>query len=213
MISGILRSTGPRLALARVSVLTLGCLLAGRAFALDYFEPEEGDLSDDYTMPTPLALDVGNNLVIASVVDSTAPGGDVDYFSIELPSGSALSGLSLEGQRNFGGDDIFFLGMVEGTAFPVSNVDATAADLLGYTLVDDSLLFRDLLPSMSEAPGAVGFTMALNSPNYSFWVQQTGTRTEYVFDFRVDPIPEPAHIALISGLLVLMFLWWKRRFA
>jgi hypothetical protein len=42
----------------------------------------------------------------------------------------------------------------------------------------------------------------LPAGNYTFWIQQSGSLTEYAFDFVVVPEPAPIMVSLVGLVLV-----------
>jgi hypothetical protein len=63
--------------------------------ALGYDESVSGDLSNSGLTPTAVSVGLGSNPILGSTGNHTGTGIDLDYFSITVPSGAALSSLSI----------------------------------------------------------------------------------------------------------------------
>lgn len=178
--------------------------------AVAYDEEASGDLSGDYTAPSVVDLLPGSNVIIGSsgVLDE---GEDIEYVNVNLPTGFQLSELRLllyEGR-----DLTAFIGVQEGTAFTFPAEDAFnhINDMIGWSHIGPGAgtgVGSDLLPPIGE--NGSGFVPPLTGPTYTFWIQQTGSVTDYQLDFVVTPIPEPAS-ALLLGAAIVLYLTRSRR--
>ncbi len=163
------------------------------AWASDYDEAVNGDLSGDRLAPTVLSVGVGSNRVSAN----SGPG-DREYFSINVGSGLQLSAIVLDA---FAGDDPrAFIGVQAGSVFTVDFSTQDPSSLLGYALFGpfDPGVGNDMLPLIGEGPGAIGFTGPLAAGVYTFWAQQTGAASTYTLDLQITQIPEPSVLALFA---------------
>jgi hypothetical protein len=191
------------------------------AYASNYSELLNGDLSGDPLAPTFLQLDsaAAGNVPGSNVVDgttgrdSTTGRIDRDYLWVNVPSGHVLTEVRAGNQTQVGGGGSF-IGVANGVFMPVDPATSTAAGLLGwkvYTLADRN---QNILDDMAVAGnGATGFGGTLGPGDYTFWVQELATGSfGYRFNFVVSPVPLPAALWLFgSGLGVLSLLRVKRR--
>lgn len=170
-------------------------------------ESIDGDFSGDRNAPTPVAVANGSNLLIGSTVV-----GDLDYLTFTVPAGSELSQLVLEEYSST--DGVAFIAIQAGNVFTEPNVGADPANLLGWSHFGEFAghLGNDILPEMGSAPGAQGFVPPLPAGDYSLWIQQTSSAlTGYTFDLVVQPVPEPASIALAGAAALALGLLARRR--
>jgi hypothetical protein len=193
------------------------CLLAiaalpSAARAENYSESVNGDLSDDWTNPTGMALDLGVNSLTATTGFTSRA--DEDYLQINLPANGQLSKLIL--QSYTGDNGLMFLGMETGTVFTFGPGDAFThqGDLLGWVHFGPNNGYKngdDLLPDIGKGGGAKGFTPPLHGPSYTIWFQQFDTDTTYQLDFVVTAVPEPSalQLAAVAGI-TLIWLASKR---
>lgn len=152
-------------------------------------EPVDGDFSDNYLAPTPVALSPGLNQVLGFIAGEDDIGGfDRDYYTFTIPAGYQLSEITLD---SYISDDFqAFLGISLGSQFSVAPTTAGISDPLGWTLFGNSLLGQNLLPVMGQ--NGQGFVAPLGPGAYTIWTQQIGPATEYVFNFVVVPAPTTA---------------------
>ncbi|MEM7230070.1 MAG: PEP-CTERM sorting domain-containing protein [Planctomycetota bacterium] len=189
-----------------LSWLPIGATLAvaAQAFAIDYDEGVDGDLSGDPLAPFVLGpLDEGSNIITTS-----ATFGDVDYITVTIPTGFELSSLVLDDY--IGLDTVAFIAVQEGTIFTTGPDGPDVFALLGWTLFGPTAepVGTDLLPIMADPPAGIGFDGTLGEGDYTFWVQQTGDLTTHTFDFTVTAvIPAPATL----GMFALAGLGRRRR--
>lgn len=162
--------------------------------AAGYREDVSGDLSNDRLAPSSIALVGGDNRIAGTVIL-----GDRDYFTVQVPSGLALSSILLEQYDSSNGRA--FLGVQSGT-FTVDPDLAAPSDLLGYTHFGlDNLIGEDLLDNLGAGLGAIGFAPPLGPGDYSFWVNQTEpSLTGYQFNFVLVPEPGSAMPFGAAGL-------------
>ncbi|MES2707545.1 MAG: hypothetical protein V4726_13185 [Verrucomicrobiota bacterium] len=168
-------------------------------------EATDGDLSNTQSVPTMLSLTAGNNLVSGSVggIDGQ------DWITLTVPLGFELSSLDLK-VFDSTTDSTAFTGMSMGSVFTGSTL--SAEDYLGYTHFGPGNVGTNLLPSLSTANLAQGFTPPLASGDYAFLIQQTGpVTTSYTFDYRVTAVPEVSGAALLGLGGLLLFPGRRRR--
>ncbi len=147
-----------------------------------YDENGEGDLSGDHTAPQgPFVLVNGSNIVMAHQQGSPR---DVDYFTIEVPVGQQLTGLTLLGYEASAGN-LAFIGIVSGSNFPNDANSTGASDLLGGTTYGAQDLNENILEAMGNLGGAQGFSGPLPAGTYSIWLNQTGPNSEATLSFEL----------------------------
>ena len=110
--------------LAGLLALALTSGLAASAFAANWQESVNGDLSSNNNSPTPFALELGPNLV-AGTNTST----DRDYLRADVPAGHLLTQVIL---NVYSGNDLSFSAMQIGNSM-VAPSTVTAAGLTGWT--------------------------------------------------------------------------------
>ncbi len=159
-----------------------------------YDEVIDGDLADAGTSPTALTFTAGDNLLAGS-----AGNGDRDYFSVEIPAGHELSSITL---TSYSGSSVSFIGVVSGTQMTIDPDAPDQADLLGYYLFGSGDFNLDILPSIGQGAGAMGFTPPLAAGTYTFWIQDTGGEEDYSFTFSVAAVtitPSNGHTESADG--------------
>jgi hypothetical protein len=198
-----------------VTVLAAILLTAGSTFAATYNETVNGDLSGNRSAPTMFNLTVGSNDLFA-----TTQGGDLDVVTVNVPAGNLLSRLFLRSFTSAGFDQRAFVAIQSGSTFtvdPNAGTPQTIAALLGYAHFGpfDGNVGTDILPPMLDAFGTKGQMENINPPlsagPHSVFLQQLGTPNTYQLDFIVEPIPEPATIALCGAGLALIVAIARRR--
>jgi hypothetical protein len=177
--------------------------------AVVWNESVNGDISGNRLAPTSVALSVGSNDVIGSVVGNPS---DIDYLTMTVPAGDNLSQIILESFTST--DQKGFIGIQNGTTFTEPPTGTNVANLLGYTHFGPGAgnVGLDILPSMGTGAGSHGFTAPLPAGSYTFWIQQLGALTNYDFNFAVTRVPEPSSSLLsVLALGVLPLLAHRRR--
>jgi hypothetical protein len=179
---------------------------------------ETSDFSNDPSHPTVLgSLTLGSNLitgVINTFGSTTYPDGtpvgpngeltnqDMDYVTFVVPTGDVLNqfvvgpGTSIETSPR---TDRLFLGLASGSDVVVDPSFTSAAGLLGWTLVSESLVGSDILPAIGSAsapmfpsvPGATTFSGPLGAGTYTLWLYDGDAAANYSFDAVVAAAPEP----------------------
>ncbi len=179
--------------------LAAALLVAPAAHALNYDEATDGDLSGDRLAPSSLALSAGDNLLTGSVV-----AGDLDYLTITVPTGYALSQINLMSFAST--DDLAFIGIQAGPSFTQPPTGTDVTQLLGWAHFGPTapLAYFDII---GTGPGAIGFTAPLPAGPYTLWIQQTGAQpVDYGWNFVVaGSVPEPGSAGLaLLGLTALL---------
>jgi hypothetical protein len=177
---------------ARLVPLTLAAVLlaAPLARASSYDEAVNGDLSGNRLAPSSLALTPGDNTVTGTVIV-----GDIDYLTITVPVGYALTQINL---LNFVSiDDLAFIAIQAGSTFTQPPTGTDVTQLLGWAhfgLPVPAPYFAVL----GTAPGAIGFTAPLPAGPYTLWIQQASAQqVAYTWDFVAGgAVPEPGSAAL-----------------
>ncbi|MGH8048418.1 MAG: hypothetical protein ACREKL_14340 [Chthoniobacterales bacterium] len=171
----------------------------GAAFATNYDEGTDGDLSDTMGAPTAFALTPGSNVLTATTVS-----GDEDYVAISVPAGYVLQGIV---PSAYSGATKSFIAIQNGATFTVPPTATTAAGLLGWAHFGvtgtTALVGTDILDDMGEGAGAAGFIPPLASGTYAIWLQETGgVAVTYTLVFNTIPTPPPP-VVKVSGKKVI----------
>jgi hypothetical protein len=158
--------------------------------------------------PTAVSVGLGSNPILGSTGNHTGTGIDLDYFSITVPSGAALSSLTVLPGTSINGDSSF-IGVQAGPQVTVAApFPLNASGLLGWAHYSTSDINRDILPRMGiPLIGSTGFTAPLGPGTYSFWMQEFDTGTvNYGFDLTLTTaVPEPETYAVLAiGLFLLI---------
>jgi hypothetical protein len=176
-----------------------------------YNETVSGDLSNSGLTPTVIAVGVGSNQILGTT-GAGATGLDRDYFTISVPSGAVLTGITeLPGTTS--GGAVSFIGLEAGSQITLPTNAATATELLGWWHYSPADINTNILSKMAiPSNGSSGFTAPLGAGDYAFWIQDFNQGAfNYGFDLNVaasaSQTPEPSASALmLSGLLLIMGL-------
>jgi len=150
-----------------------------------YNETTAGDLSNDFSKPTFITLSGSMDTITSCQQGNPA---DVDYFTIEVPQDSVLSGLVLtnyEAELNNNG----FIGVQAGNVFTTTATTTTAGDLLGGLTYGETEEGADILATMGTLSDSQGFTGSLLAGKYTFWLNQTGNQSCASFQFQLSKAP------------------------
>lgn len=187
----------------RVSALLVApialTLVTGAQAGVIWNETGNGDLSDNWLVPSSAALNLGSNTIAGTSGERDDGSVDRDYITIFIPAGLILS--EIIHVDYFSNDQVAFVGVQQGSTMPDPNT-VTAESLLGWTLIGPSTVGTDLFNGLSTPryPGG-GFLPLVEGPaTYTFWIQQTGESTLYEIDFVTVPTTGVAG-ALLCGLL------------
>ena len=154
-----------------------------------------GDFSDDRLAPTNIGtMQLGENILFASQQGDSAPGDrDRDYITFEVPEGTVLSALFLDGYTTTEVTRQAFMGLQEGSAITVDpetgQPDAGQGNLLAGLVYGDGNINNDLLLDLATGVSGddrqpepyTGFDGVLPAGTYTLWLNQGGE-----FDLR-DP--------------------------
>ncbi|MBL8059125.1 MAG: PEP-CTERM sorting domain-containing protein [Chthonomonas sp.] len=175
----------------------------GANAAVVWNEAINGDFSGDRFNPTVLSLSIGSNEILATTGDS-----ELDFYTFNLDAGKQLSSIIV---RSFDTQDLMFIGVTTGPTFTVDPDAPDPAGLLGWAHFGQNELNTDILPVMGQGVfGSQVFTPPLPSGQYSFWMNQFNSPTNYTLEFVVTPVPEPATMAAL-GLGVAALMRRRRR--
>jgi hypothetical protein len=179
-------------------LLVLGLIgaFAGSSSAVPVWtETVDGDLSGNRLAPTAIGVSIGSN-----EISGTTVGGDIDYFTIEVPANTALEQIRVVMYDN--PFDRGFLAIQTGSTITEDPNSPNVAHLLGWVHLDAAFVGGNVLDDLGKGAGAIGFSGLLGPGTYSFWLQQLNTTTDYTLDFVI--LPEPgAAILLALGLAAL----------
>jgi hypothetical protein len=147
-----------------------------------------GDFSDDPAMPTRWTLGAGTNELIAGTAT-----GDLDYASFTVGNCDALTSITVNAFSASGGDDVAFIAIQRGSTFTVTpgTADGRIDELDGFQHFGTAQLNQDILLTMGQAGGAIGFTSPLPTGTYTLWLNQVGPRSEYTLGFNVSRVSDP----------------------
>lgn len=165
--------------------------------AVAWDEAVNGDLSDNGLTPSAVVLGAGTHALLGSTQS-----GDLDYISVKIPAGQQFTQFILHDYEST--DFTAFIALQAGATFTAAPPIPPVASLLGYSHFGPNASFGarvgdDMMYALGTAAGAIGFAAPLPAGDYTFWIQQTGSFTEYAFDFVV--VPEPASI--VSALVAM----------
>lgn len=173
--------------------------LSGPLSAATYVEAIDGELSNDFIEPTPVAMDLGSNLLTGGLAGGEI---DIDLFRFSVPVGHQLAAIRILGFTGGGGGS--FLGIQPGVELSSSPVpSASFPDAIGYAIISagDAAVDRDVLPTITSGPPFNGVA-ALPAGNYVGWLNETGLASTYQIEFVIAAVPEPAVPASLAlGLL------------
>jgi prepilin-type N-terminal cleavage/methylation domain-containing protein len=172
-----------------VLILTAAFLApALAARGADYNEFVAGEISPIPAAPTPFALTLGANLLVASASSS-----DFDLLQIQIPTDAQLHSIIIESHE---GPIRLFTGIEAGPVWTAGvgfNVDP--AGLLGWVEfpVNPNAAHTgvDILADIAAAPGAIGFTPPLASGTYSMLFQTPSSAVPFALTFNVSSTSLP----------------------
>ncbi len=173
----------------------------GNAAVFSYDEAVNGDLSDEYLLPTQLSPGVGTSTLKGTIAD-----GDLDLFTLTVAAGMNLNSIKLlsyaTDAENTG--NVSFLLSQPGAILsaPPSN---DFADPIGYVGFGTWAEGREILRFLTTGP-PYDYASSLEPGSYAFWINETGYASTYQFSFTVAPIiiPEPSLSLLASTSLALL---------
>ncbi|MEO5735134.1 MAG: hypothetical protein ABIN96_14455 [Rubrivivax sp.] len=166
-------------------------------------EATSGDLSNDRANPTFVSMAVGSNPISGTTGRSSAGIVDRDYFNFTLAAGSQLDAIVLRpGTAFLGPSQLGFIAVQAGNQVTVDPEGGGPEPLLGWHLYYEQDLNQDILPSIGQGLGAIGFSGPLLAGTYTFWIQETTVGfAPYFFDFQVSGVPEASTaLVMLAGL-------------
>ena len=175
-----------------------------------------GDFSDDRLSPTNIGtMQLGENILFATQQGDSAPGGrDRDYITFEVPEGTVLSALFLDGYTTTEVTRQAFMGLQEGSAITVDpetgQPDAGQGNLLAGLVYGDGNINNDLLPDLATGVSGddrqpepyTGFDGVLPAGTYTLWLNQGGESTSVTLRAVIETAPPPV---LVRGDVVAAF--------
>jgi len=193
-------------------LLSTGLSVVGAATVYD--EAVNGDLSNNGPTPTSISILAGSNQIFGTTGRAAAI--DRDYFTVTIPTGFALTSMTLLPGSTSGG--ISFVGIEAGSVFNIPPTASDAVGLLGWWHYGPDDINANLLPLMAvPSQGSSGFGTSLGAGSYSFWVQDFNAGTfSYGFNLTVGTaaaaVPEPATSSMVIGGIGLFAAALRRRF-
>ena len=155
--------------IASACLLVASVALAG----FDYDEYVSGDLSDLGTAPTLLAPEAGENYLAGSVGNFDE---DDDFFTFTVPADWVLASLELTYYSS--STNHTFLGIEDAGTYVTGQANE---NYFGYVSFGEEHIGTNLLTEMGTSNG--NFTPPLGAGDYSFWLDEGGTREDYEFTF------------------------------
>ena len=193
---------------ATIAGIAACAFLAGSASAdLMWDEAIDGDLSGDYMNPTQLYTKGVNNHVIFTTVGGVPQ--DREYFTFTIAEGYELVSIVLDGFETDPDSNLGFIGVASGSTMPVNPDAPDVTQLLGYALIGQVDVGNDILQSMGQGGGSIGFTGPLGPGSYSFWAQETGPSTDnwdlnfIVTQSSTPAVPGPGALAGLIGIATI----------
>lgn len=177
--------------------------------AATYNEFVQGELSANPAAPTPFALALGGNLLVASASSS-----DYDLLRISIPSGARLNSIIIESHD---GPIRIFTGIEAGPTWNAGvGFDVDPAGLLGWAEfpvdVEGNHTGVDILADIAAAPGAIGFTPPLASGTYSMLFQTPSSAVPFALTFNVSSTAQPGDFNNDTKVDGADLLRWRQSF-
>ena len=182
------------------------CSLPLIAVAADHIEGTDGDLSDDPSNPTPIAVNLGDNVIRGQVTDSPL---DRDIFTLQVPADVEITELQLSGFQLLSApsDGGMLVALEEGSQITDTN---SSADLRGFVIagvVAGTQQGDDLLDNLGGG--------TLGEGDWTIWIQNTGSVTDYELTVQAQALavppptpPPPPTQRLPQNVPVLSPLGW-----
>jgi hypothetical protein len=174
---------------------------AATAQLVVFDEARDGDASDDRFAPTTVALTEGvNTLRGFSGQSPTSDVHDLDYITFTIPVGFELGSFVLQAASV--GGAFSFVGLQAGPIITIpADWTSVESPLLGWAHFGTAEVGLDLLPTIANSPGSVGFSGPLQSGTYALWIMELDTSEPhtYSFGFGVTAVPAPSAL-LVSAL-------------
>jgi len=194
--------------------LLLGTIFLGSACLswsqnLNYVESNDGDLSDNFNVPTILPVGLGDNFLQGTLTGGT---NDLDLFRIVVPAGLEIFEIRLV-EASGGGAGSFLL------IQPGDNLSSRPAnnfsDPIGFSILASGAIGDDILPTLT-LPGVVSLPPffgqgTLTEGSYAGWLNETGAASTYTLNFRTQAVAIPEASTSLFCLTAMSFLCWRRR--
>lgn len=151
-------------------------------YAADHDEADDGDLADDPANPTAIAVDVGDNIVRGLVTDNPL---DRDIFTMQVPADTVITEVRLSDfllltQPSDGG---MLVALEEGSQ--ITDLNSSAA-LRGFVIAGVAFGTEEGDDLLDDLGGG-----ALGEGDWTFWIQNTGSITEYELTFVAEAVQAP----------------------
>lgn len=171
---------------------------AATAEIVVFDEARDGDASDDRFAPTTVALGEGVNTLRGFSGQSPTPDvHDLDYITFTIPVGFELGSFVLQAASV--GGAFSFVGLQAGPIVTIpADWTSVESPLLGWAHFGTAEVGLDLLPTIANSPGSVGFSGPLQAGTYALWIMEldTGEPHTYSFGLGVTAVPAPAALAV-----------------
>jgi hypothetical protein len=188
-------------------LMALPCAAAAAEIVV-FDEARDGDASDDRFAPTTVALGEGVNTLRGFSGQSPTPDvHDLDYITFTIPVGFELGSFVLQAASV--GGAFSFVGLQAGPIVTIpADWTSVESPLLGWAHFGTAEVGLDLLPTIANSPGSVGFSGPLQAGTYALWIMEldTGEPHTYSFGLGVTAVPAPAALAV-----ALAFGLYQRR--
>ena len=192
----------PTLALARhlllAAVLVALPCAAAAAEIVVFDEARDDDASDDRFAPTTVVLGEGVNTLRGFSGQSPTPDvHDLDYITFTIPVGFELGSFVLQAASV--GGAFSFVGLQAGPIITIpADWTSVESPLLGWAHFGTAEVGLDLLPTIANSPGSIGFSGPLQAGTYALWIMEldTGEPHTYSFGLGVTAVPAPAALAV-----------------
>lgn len=201
-----LRGRRTRPLFRKIWALCLAGTLSAPALGANYFEFVSGDLSDDPAQPTVIAVDAGDNRIGGQTIDFPT---DADIFTLVVPPGLEITTVSLTEFRLLSSpsDGGSLVALEAGGQITDLNSSENLRGFVIAGVASGTQVGDDLLDDLGGG--------TLGAGEWTFWVQNTGSVTEYELNAfaeaatlpPVDPGPRvtvPVPGLGPAGLAVLM---------
>lgn len=183
------------------------------AWADDWNEALNGDLSDDGSAPTLINFTPGLNQIQGTMgsLGGTGPL-DSDVWQFTVLPGYQMAGIDLVGYSSEFSGESSFMAIAQGSSIDMFDPSLHLSNGLWGKEVDGSgNTHTNLLAILDAGPeyGGIGFDGFLPSGDYTFWIQEGSQQIGYIINFEMTPVPEPGSATLL-GLAALLVLRRRR---